>query len=445
MTAYPEGTALDIAPPGSSSPPSPSPRLANKRHTMGLKALGPVAALNLKRHALRTVANVSGISLAVAAMVFFLSFFRGTYEGSVYAAVIDLSTAHIQAQATAFDDDDPDTWLSPATLLRADLPEGPAGALGEDDGIVARSARLIVPGFAGDGARKAGVLLAGADYESEAETFALAKRMKAGSFGPSGAVIGAGLARSLGVGVGDEIRIQASAADGAPNLDYWTVAGIFSAGYPALDKGMVFIPLADAQEFLAAPSMVNKVYLRARTREDAARLMPAADAALEGDGIELKFWEDYAKAVVEDAKGDGAFYAIFIAILLVLSYSTVAGTMKVAIYERRSEIGMLRACGWVRGEIGRLFLLEAAAIGLIGAVIGLAVGGGFSLLLALKPIDLTEAMGALDMPSFTMSCWLRFGDFAWSALAGIFTAFAAGVSPAMRASRTDILKAISGR
>jgi ABC-type lipoprotein release transport system permease subunit len=412
---------------------------------MGFAVLGPIAVLNLRRHALRTIANVSGIVLAVAAMVFFISFFRGTYEGSMFASVIDYSTSHIQAQAASFDDDDPDTWLQADVLMDADVPSSPLGDDAEAEGFVARSARLIAPAFAGNGARKAGVLLAGAGFQAEKATFALEKRMKAGSFDSGGAVIGAGLAASLGVGLGEEIRIQASAADGAPNLDYWTVTGIFSSGYLSLDKGLAFIPLADAQEFLSAPASVNKVYLRARSREEAGRLMPELGAALAGHGIEPRFWEDYAKAIVQDARGDKAFYAIFIGILLILSYSTVAGTMKVAIYERRSEIGMLRASGWLRSEIGRLFLLEAAAIGALGALIGLALGGAVVLVLVLKPIDMTGAMGSLNIPSFTMTCWPRVGDFLWSALAGFLAAMAAGVAPAIRASRTEILKAISGR
>lgn len=401
-----------------------------------------LAVLNTKRHKARALANVTGITVAVAALIFFLSFFRGTYEGIMFAAVIDYATSHFQVQSESFDEEDPDSWLGAKSLF--DASEGDPRI--EAASVKARylTGRLVSPAYAGDGARKAAVMLHGVDFAREKDAFRLAERLKEGEFG-SGAVIGAKLAKTLGIGVGDEIRVQARAADGAPNLDYWTVTGIYSAGYPPIDRGMVLIPLEDAQEFLGASEKINKVYVRAADRSAGTRSAELAGELLKGTGLSVRPWEDFAKGLVEDARGDSFFYGIFIGILLLLSLSTVAGTMQVTVFERRREIGMMRACGWLKREIATLFTAEAFVIGIAGAALGCLIGGLASFLLQIFPIDIAFEMSALDFPEFALQCRLSGWDFLIAALAGAVTALLAGISPARRAARTSILSAMSER
>lgn len=401
-----------------------------------------LAFLNTKRHKARALANVTGITVAVAALIFLLSFFRGTYEGIMFAAVIDYAASHFQIQSETFDEEDPDSWLGAKALFSA----SDGDPRDEAQSVSARflAGRLVSPAYAGDGARKAAVLLLGVDFPREKETFRLAERLKEGEFG-SGAVIGAKLAKTLGLEVGDEIRIQARAADGAPNLDYWTVTGIYSAGYPPIDRGMVFLPQQETQEFLGAPGMINKVYVRAADTRAGARASALARERLHGTGLSVRPWQDFAKGLVEDARGDSFFYGIFIAILLFLSLSTVAGTMQVTVFERRREIGMMRACGWLKREIATLFTAEAFAIGLAGAALGCIIGGLVSFLLQAFPVGIAFEMSALDFPEFSLQCRLSAWDFPLAALAGAATALLAGITPARRAARTSILSALSER
>lgn len=412
-----------------------------------------MAFLNMRRHGLRAAVNVSGIALAVAALVFFLSFYRGTYEGAMFSSVIDYSTSHGQIMAAGFDDDDSDVWLEATNLI--------PDSLGRDDGLVGAAesgmkgeptvtGRLMAQAFAGDGSRKAPVLLAGVDFEKEAMLFAIDGRMVSGTFG-GGAVIGKRLAEILSLSVGDEIRLQASTADGAQNLDYWKIAGIYSTGYPSMDGTMVLINLADAQAFLAADGKINKIYCSLASRGDSfarergiARV-EADSARLAARGLEFRSWRDYAKSIVTDAKMDGMFYAVFIAILLFLSLATMAGTMKVTVFERKREIGMLRASGWMRGEITELFLFEALAIGIAGGVAGCLVGGLASLAIELWPIPVALSSGGFDIPSFSLTCDLAVRDFAIALAAGFATALAAGIAPARAGARMPILTAMSER
>jgi len=123
----------------------------------------------------------------------------------------------------------------------------------------------------------------------------------------------------------------------------------------------------------------------------------------------------------------------------------MAGTMRMTVFERRREIGMLRASGWLPGEVGRLFLLEALAIGLVGSVLGCLAGGGIALALQVHPVSYEAALANFDIPAFSFTCDLRGGDLLLSFVAGLSTALLAAFAPARAAARMPLLSALSER
>lgn len=414
-----------------------------------------LAILNMRRHGLRAVVNVVGIAIAVAALAFFLAFYRGTYEGVMFASVIDYATSHGQFMSASFDDDDPDVWLDRDNLVDAKVAEGGvllAKATGDRNGWEPVAApRLMSPAFAGDGSRKAAVTLSGVDFAKERKVLAIDERMLSGTFGGDGVVIGKKLAQTLSLAVGDEIRIQANTADSAPNLDYWRIAGIYSTGYPPMDRDMVLMDLAEAQAFLGADGKINKVYCRLTgsgnsiARERNIGALETDRARFAALGLAFKRWQEYAKPIVADAKSDSCFFLIFIGILLFLSLSTMAGAMRVTVYERKREIGMLRASGWLQSEIARQFLMEALLIGVVGSLIGCIGGGLWATWMELRPIAFTGSMADLDIPNFKLTCDLQARDLVISFTAGFLTALFAGIMPALSGARMPILSALAER
>ena len=445
----------DKAPDGCEGARMPAHTKSIAVKSITLTNLLTLAFLNMRRHGFRAVVNIAGIAIAVGALSFFLSFYRGTYENVMFSSVIDYATSHGQFMSTGLDDDDPDTWLDAENLLD----EGIARQSGFLETVAGERAiwspalapRLMAPAFAGDGSRKAPVIVAGVNFANERSVLDIDARMSAGDFGGDGVVIGQKLADTLSLRTGDEIRIQANASDGIPNLDYWKIAGIYSTGYPPMDRGMVFMNLAEAQTFLAAQGKINKIYCRlsaddsSLSRERTIRMIDESREQLADLGLSFRSWQNYARFIVEDAKSDGIFFTIFIAILLFLSLSTMAGTMRVTVFERKREIGMLRASGWTQKEIAVLFLLESFLIGLAGSILGALAGGALSLALRLHPIVFAGAMPGLDIPSFSLTCDLAATDTLISLMAGFLTALLSGFMPALSGARMPILTALSER
>lgn len=124
------------------------------------------------------------------------------------------------------------------------------------------------------------------------------------------------------------------------------------------------------------------------------------------------------------------------AIGLVVSLFGIANTMAMAVLERTREIGIMKALGARNGDIGRLFLMEAAAIGALGGAAGLAGGALIGKLLNVI------AHAAFELPAnvslFHVSSLLAGG----SVLFSILVSLVAGWLPARRAARMEPMAAV---
>ncbi len=244
--------------------------------------------------------------------------------------------------------------------------------------------------------------------------------------------------------VGRKVTFGAMAEEGETREEMaYTVAGVFDSERIGIRGRQVFLPLERARELrreakggfslfpykegtyasaevrLADPRAANEV--RARLKNSGYQVLAASDII---ESINLIF------LVVE------GFMAAIGAIGLLVSLFGIANTMAMAVLERTREIGIMKALGARNRDVGRLFLVEAAAIGALGGLVGLA--GGF---LAGKLLD-AAARGMFDIPEwvslFHVTPWLAAGSVAFS----MFVSVLAGMVPARRAARLDPVESL---
>ena len=139
---------------------------------------------------------------------------------------------------------------------------------------------------------------------------------------------------------------------------------------------------------------------------------------------------DYVKANLQ-IRLSRAMAGATIGVALVLGSIGLLNTMAMAVFERTSEIGLLRALGWRRRRIIALLMGEAAALALIGVAAGsgLAVAGMWGMMLS------PTASGFIDPR-------LPWGAFAIGLGMGGLLGVLGGLYPAIRASRLDPIEAL---
>lgn len=408
-----------------------------------IRVLAKAAARNLARHRRRTAVNALSVAVTTAILAFFMGYYRGSYEELLYSSIIDYQTAHVQVQSAGFDKADADAYARPENLM----PEwrGLLSQIRGVKGVVEAAPRLLLAGFAGDGTEKLPLLIAGVEPEAERVVGVAERSIVAGAdLADSGSIlIGESFAKLFKMEPGSRCVLQTWTANGTPNIRDFTVSGIFRTGYAPLDRTSVFVRMGDAQALADTGDRINKIFVRCRETRAVEGILPVLAGAARSYGYTATSWRTYAEGILSHSRNETFFYYIFLAILFALSISTIANTMYVSVFQRTREIGSLRAIGWRRGEVFRLFLFESAAVGVLGGAVGTLIGAAASFALYAFPIDLRSMSSAMEIPFFEIKSVPAAVDFLASAAAGFVCAILAGTTPARRAARVDVVKALT--
>jgi putative ABC transport system permease protein len=116
---------------------------------------------------------------------------------------------------------------------------------------------------------------------------------------------------------------------------------------------------------------------------------------------------------------------------VVVALVGIVNTMTLSIFERRHELGLVRALGMTRKQVGRMVRLEAVLIGLLGTVIGVGAG------VLLGWVVVSSMDESIDL-AFN---WARVGLIV---VVGLLVGVLAAILPTRRATRVDMLEAMSG-
>ena len=290
--------------------------------------------------------------------------------------------------------------------------------------VLAVSPLATGPAIARRGLARASVALMGIDPERYQRIVPIARDLVAGRFTIEGdqVAIGSELAKDLGLGVGDKLRL-----DGGQGRELvMRVAGIFELGVRELDSRYVYLDLRQAQILLDLPGGVTQIDL---TVQEIFAAEEIAERLARLTGMQAESWMA-TNGQLLNALSSQTMTTQMIRIFVGLSVAFgIASVLAVSVVQRTREIGILRAMGSPRRQVMRVFLLQGGLLGLAGSALGGLVGWALVMVFNL----MGPGLFFVQVPA-----GLVLSAMAVATLTGVLAAAA----PARRAARYDPAVAI---
>lgn len=273
------------------------------------------------------------------------------------------------------------------------------------------------------------------------------QRLQAGGFG---VVLGADLARSLGVYEGDAVTViapsgQMTPAGVVPRLKQMKVVGTFDSGHYEYDAGLVLLHQDDAAKVfrLEGPTGIR---LKLQNLHDAPNVARQLVQQLSGD-LFVRDWTRTNRTWFAAVQLEKRMMFIILTLIVAVAAFNLVSTLVMTVTDKRADIAILRTLGASPRSIMAVFVVQGAMVGVIGTLAGLALGLGVALHVDTLVPALERLLGATFLPRDVylisrMPSDPQSADIVPIALISLVLAFIATLYPSWRASRVNPAEAL---
>ena len=300
-----------------------------------------------------------------------------------------------------------------------------------------------------------GTMVRGIDPAHESEVTELAgalkdtalKRLVSGEFG---IVLGGELARAMGAREGDKVTLiapggQVTPAGVVPRLKQMTVVGTFESGHYEYDSALVMMHQDDAARIfrLEGPTGVR---LRLKDLHKSREVTQQLAQSLTGDLL-IRDWTRQNKTWFAAVELEKRMMFIILTLIVAVAAFNLVSTLVMTVTDKRADIAILRTLGASPRSIMAIFVVQGAAVGVIGTLLGLLFGLGvaFNIDVIVPFIEGVLHTSFLPreiylisrMPSDPQS-----GDILPIAIISLILSFVATIYPSWRASRVNPAEAL---
>ncbi len=309
--------------------------------------------------------SMSGIALGVAALIVVLSVMNG-FQRDVRDRMLSV-LAHIEIFSPTGSMPD---WQLTAKEAKTNREVIGAAPYVDAQALLTRGDSL------------SGVALRGIEPSEEPQVSDIDKEMRAGSLndltpGSWNIVLGADLASSLGVQVGDKVTLVApegsiTPAGMLPRLKQFTVVGMFESGHYEYDSTLALINIHDAEILyrLPAPSGVR---LRLKDMQRAPAVARQLVHTLSGD-LYIRDWTQQNKTWFSAVQIEKRMMFIILTLIIAVAAFNLVSSLVMTVTNKQADIAILRTLGAQPGSIMKIFVVQGVTIGFVGTGIGVALG-----------------------------------------------------------------------
>ena len=267
----------------------------------------------------------------------------------------------------------------------------------------------------------------------------------------NGIAIGSGVARELGVQVGDIIKLISpngvrTAFGVSPRIKQFKIVYIFTAGRYDIDRTRSYLPFNIAQEYFNREGLADEIEILLNDPSNLPEAITLIENIVEPD-IQLWTWRDASSSFLRALEIEDNVMFVLMSILVMIASMNIISGLIMLVKNKGRDIGILRTIGLSKGAIMRVFMICGAFTGIIGTFFGVIFGCLFALYIdpIFAVINILSGGGVWD-PSirgiYSVPAELHFMDLVKATCLSLGLSFMVTIIPARRAASLHPVEAL---
>ena len=266
-----------------------------------------------------------------------------------------------------------------------------------------------------------------------------------------GVAIGSGVARDLGLIVGDFITLTSpdgvqTAFGTSPRVNEYEVVYVFQVGRYDIDKTRVYMPLAEAQNYFNREGVVDEFEVMVADPDNVDEIAGDILGMTNANSF-VWTWKDASGNFLRALEMEDNVMFILLSILVLIAAMNIVSGLIMLVKNKGRDVGILRTMGLTENSVLRVFFICGASIGVVGTALGVVMGCLF--VIYIDPIfDLVNfiAGGGVWDPSVrslsTLPAELNLRDVMKAVGLSLGLSFVVTYFPARRAARMNPVEAL---
>jgi lipoprotein-releasing system permease protein len=263
-------------------------------------------------------------------------------------------------------------------------------------------------------------------------------------------VLGVELARAMGVRPGDAVTMiapggEVTPAGVVPRLKQMTVVGTFDSGHFEFDSGLALVNIEDAEKLFRLDGPTG-VRLKLRDLNRAPEVAAELTRTLSGDFL-VRDWTQQNRSWFSAVQLEKRMMFIILTLIVAVAAFNLVSTLVMTVTDKKADIAILRTLGASPSSIMGIFVVQGAAVGVIGTLAGLLLGLAIAFNIDVIVPAMEHALHASFLPKDIylinrMPSDPQRGDIVPIAVISLILAFVATLYPSWRASRVNPAEAL---
>ena len=316
-----------------------------------------------------SLTSMVGIGLGVAALIVVLSVMNG-FQEELRSRILGVAS-HLQITG-------PNNTLAGWSDLK--------GMVQATEHVEGAAPYIMAQGMLSNGQAVQGAIIRGVLPDAENQVSDLGVKMRAGHIddlksGEFGIVLGAELAQSLGVILGDKVVLMApqgqfTPTGVVPRIKQFTVVGLFQIGMYEYDSGLALIHIDDAAKLYRMGDQVSGLRLKLDDLFLAPQVSNQLALALNSAGQDyyLTDWTQEHANFFRAVQMEKRVMFIILALIVAVAAFNIVSTLVMAVTDKRADIAIMRTFGASPASIMTIFIVQGALIGVVGTIVGAFFG-----------------------------------------------------------------------